>query len=344
MGIKFNPFTGNFDLVGSAGSAPATWGSITGTLSAQTDLQSALDLKANLISPSFTTPNLGTPSAGVLTNATGLPIDGGTTGTLPAVRGGTGTASNFTTGSIVFAASLGVYGSDPTAFFWNSTTKRLGINTVNPISNLHVVAQSSSTVPALVQGVASQSADLQQWRNNVGGVLANINSTGLFRSAGIDVNGPFTMNTNSFIANWTNIVLDNFWAPGFRFGSSTGMMFCSVTGPTFNTVPECGLFRFSSNVIAARTMSGVAPSTQSGFADFAARNYVVDTVTGSKFGTATNQKIGFWNAIPSIQPTTAVTAATFTANTSAIADDTATFDGYTIGQVVKALRNIGLLA
>lgn len=41
-------------------------------------------------SPVFTTPNLGTPSAATLTNATGLPIVGGTTGTLSVARGGTG--------------------------------------------------------------------------------------------------------------------------------------------------------------------------------------------------------------------------------------------------------------
>lgn len=68
------------------------------------------------------------------------------------------------------------------------------------------------------------------------------------------------------------------------------------------------------------------------------------TTTGTKIGTGTGQKLGFWNATPIIQPTTAGAAATFVANTSGIADDTATFDGYTIGQVVKALRNIGLLA
>ena len=41
-------------------------------------------------SPTLTTPNLGTPSAATLTNATGLPIVGGTTGTLSVARGGTG--------------------------------------------------------------------------------------------------------------------------------------------------------------------------------------------------------------------------------------------------------------
>lgn len=73
------------------------------------------------------------------------------------------------------------------------------------------------------------------------------------------------------------------------------------------------------------------------------KDIITGTTTGTKFGTATSQKLGFWNATPIVQPTTAVAAATFVANTSLIANDTATFDGYTIGQVVKSLRNVGLL-
>ena len=42
--------------------------------------------------------------------------------------------------------------------------------------------------------------------------------------------------------------------------------------------------------------------------------------------------------------TTAVAASTFAPNLSGILNDSATFDGYTIGQVVKALRNLGILA
>lgn len=74
------------------------------------------------------------------------------------------------------------------------------------------------------------------------------------------------------------------------------------------------------------------------------QNIKLGTTTGTKFGTAASQMQAWWGATPVVQPTTAITADTLVANTSGIADDTATFGGYTIGQVVAALKTIGLLA
>jgi hypothetical protein len=65
---------------------------------------------------------------------------------------------------------------------------------------------------------------------------------------------------------------------------------------------------------------------------------------GTKLGTATTQKIGFWNATPIVQPTTAVAAAILVGGGGTTLTDTDTFDGYTLQQIVKALRNTGLLA
>lgn len=46
-------------------------------------------------------------------------------GTLPVTNGGTGTATAFTSGSVVFAGTSGVYSQDNSNFFWDSTNKRI---------------------------------------------------------------------------------------------------------------------------------------------------------------------------------------------------------------------------
>lgn len=75
-----------------------------------------------------------------------------------------------------------------------------------------------------------------------------------------------------------------------------------------------------------------------------AANIITGTTTGTKIGTATNQKIAFWNKTPIIQPTTAITGATLAGGGGTTITDTHTFGGYTLQQLAAALINTGLIA
>lgn len=82
------------------------------------------------------------------------------------------------------------------------------------------------------------------------------------------------------------------------------------------------------------------------------KNIIVSGTTGTKFGTGATQKIGFWNANPVVQPAaTGATTSGFTAvDTATVVAAASTFTGatgaaaYTITDIVKNLKNAGLLA
>lgn len=131
----------------------------------------------------------------------------------------------------------------------------------------------------------------------------------LYDNAG--VLGEYTISGSGNVAMTTSPV---FTTP--NIGSATG----SVTGnagtaTALQNARTIGGVSFdgTANITVASATGGFTVS--GGNLTVSAINIVTDTTTGTKFGTATNQKIGFYNATPIVQPT---------------------------GDVITALQNLGL--
>jgi len=82
----------------------------------------------------------------VVTPNTGVVTTGIWNGTLiSSTFGGTGTATNFTQGSMVFTGASGVYTQDNSNLFFNDTTNNLGLGTATPLARLDVAGNIRST-------------------------------------------------------------------------------------------------------------------------------------------------------------------------------------------------------
>jgi hypothetical protein len=113
-----------------------TWAKIDKTVSSIADIttRDAGDLSSGTL-PDARFPAVLPAISGA--NLTNLSL-ANTVGILPVTRGGTGTSTQFTAGSVVFAGASGVYGQDNAQFFWDDTNNRLGLGTVTPGQKLEV--------------------------------------------------------------------------------------------------------------------------------------------------------------------------------------------------------------
>lgn len=173
------------------------------------------------------------------------------------------------------------------------TLARSAANLLTLTGRLSVNAGAASQIPLIAKGFASQTANLQEWQNSAGTVVASMNATGGLTTAAND--RPITL-----------------WIDGSgnsRINSSAGSMKISANG---------------SIIMDAPIIMG------DGY------NIAVNTSTGTKIGTATTQKLGFFNAAPVVQP-------------AGVADATggATIDAEArtaINAVISKLETLGLLA
>ena len=172
------------------------------------------------------------------------------------------------------------------------------------------------------------SRDLTYKNDNASGAVS---STALFESGNTTTSG-------TSLAIGTGGTLRMLYGNG---SSRIAVAFVSFTG-TGSAGSEVGTL-----TLGAKGASGYAvqqvniKSTEVNLVD--GINLTTGTSLGMKIGGTSTQKIGLWGTTPVVQPTTAIGSATYVSGGGATITRTDTFAGYTIEQIVQALKTIGAI-
>ena len=124
-------------------------------------------VKAN--TPTLVSPLLGTPTSGVLTNCTGLPMTTGVTGTLPVANGGTGVTTSTGTTSVVLSSGPTISGATLTG-----TTDITG-NGRGVVPLGAIIAMTSGLTGAMA--IPSSGVVSNGWMRADGAVIPGITNT-----------------------------------------------------------------------------------------------------------------------------------------------------------------------
>ena len=294
---------------------------------------------------------------------------------------GTTAVTSGTDGRVLFQAG-GVVQQD-SAFFWDNTNKRLGVG-ATPASTVRLDVRAQGALSTDLAFRVRNSADtgnISEFRGNGVGVVCGLGTARAFFSPYNSHGGDgFMMTTQDLAVNgtptkaamfMTETYINMYGTSGVQslsfavdasYGGTTrqwqfsnlnlndGALYLGtgnnatnnrrlfITDSATLNIGKDTMGNVNSGTNQLRILNGTAPSTLA--ADTFAL-YSADITAGNA---APHFRTENGSIVKLYQQTTGVAASTFAMNTSGILNDTATFDGYTIGQVVKVLRNLGILA
>lgn len=249
----------------------------------------------------------------------------------------------------------------------------IGLGTSVPT---HTQTLASSTSGIAYYNTSDQTLNFERvrftWSANVFNIMEEVGGTGVVRDVQLTTSnrqfrivdtgnssGVYRMTIGSGQAGAVGLALSG------SYTSSSGTAVALQVAPTVSQSGSAGYTAIQVNVAESATGSGnkrlldlqVGSSSKltvdnTGTLTCAdGSNVAVGTTVGTKIGTSTSQKIGFYNTTPVAQQNTTGTTAGFTANASANATyNESAFTGgvgttaYTVGDVVRALKLLGLLA
>lgn len=159
-----------------------------------------------------------------------------TVGILGVARGGTGTGTTFTLGSVVFAGASGVYTQDNANFFWDDTNNRLGIGTASPTSDLSLGGATAARTIALERKTSGAGSNLtirsggaqSGATDTAGGTL--ILSSGITTGQGFSYVDIYTYGDETVISGSS----DNSSMPVARFGGAGVALGTTTIGSGLN--------------------------------------------------------------------------------------------------------------